>query len=85
MQSVKKGLAHAAKSAGLIVTPHVLRHSAAVHMAEAGVPMDEIAQFLGHSDPSITRAVYARFSPDYLELCGNMGDGAVRRRAGLTS
>jgi len=48
------------------VHPHLLRHSAAVHMAEDGVRMEEIAQYLGHSDANVTRKVYARFSPDYL-------------------
>jgi len=55
-------------AAGLsFVSPHVFRHSAAVWMAEGGVPMEEIAQFLGHSDVEITRKVYARYSPDYLQ------------------
>ena len=49
-----------------LVSPHMMRHSAAVHMAEAGVPMDEIAQYLGHTNARVTREVYARFSPDYL-------------------
>jgi integrase len=67
VDSVKRGLRRAAKLAGLAgVSPHVLRHSAAVHMAEAGVPMEEIAQFLGHEDVNVTRRVYARFSPTYL-------------------
>lgn len=35
-------------------------------MAEAGVPMEEIAQFLAHSNVEITRKVYARFSPNHL-------------------
>jgi len=48
------------------VSAHVLRHTAAVWMAEAGVPMDEISQYLGHSNVEITRRVYARYSPDYL-------------------
>jgi integrase len=65
--SVKRGI----KAAGLRaevgkVTPHTLRHSAAVCMAEDGVPMEEIAQYLGHSNVNVTRRVYARFSPDYL-------------------
>jgi integrase len=65
--TVKRGLLFAAKQAGVgHVTPHLLRHSAAVHMAEEGVPMEEIAQFLGHSDVDVTRKVYARYSPDYL-------------------
>jgi len=67
VSNIKKGFAAAAKRAGLEdLTPHDLRHSAAVWMAEDGVGMDEIAQFLGHSDPRITYRVYARFSPSYL-------------------
>lgn len=65
--SVRKGLGRAAKRAGLPgVTPHVLRHTAAVWMAERGVPMPEIAQYLGHTDTRITERVYARYSPEYL-------------------
>lgn len=66
--SVKKGVANAAERAGIKhVSPHMLRHSAAVHMAEAGVSMDEIAQYLGHGNVSVTRTVYARYSPDHLK------------------
>lgn len=66
--SVKRGLKSAASKAAIsgVVSPHILRHSAAVHMAEAGIPMDEIAQFLGHEDVDVTRRVYARYSPTYL-------------------
>jgi len=35
-------------------------------MAEEGVSMAAIAQYLGHDDDRITQRVYARFSPDYL-------------------
>jgi len=67
VKSVKRGLAAAAQRAGLEhVSPHMLRHSAAIHMAEEGVGMEEIAQMLGHSNVNVTRNVYARFSPDYL-------------------
>lgn len=65
--SMKKAFQRAAIRAGLPdVTPHVLRHTAAVWMAEAGVPMTEISQYLGHSSVRVTERVYARFSPDYL-------------------
>lgn len=47
-------------------SPHVLRHTAAVWMAESGVPMAEIAQYLGHTDSRLTERVYARFSPHHL-------------------
>jgi integrase len=67
VRSVKKGLATAAKAAGLPhVHPHMLRHSAAVRQAEQGVPMEEIASHLGHSDPKVTRMIYAKFSPEAL-------------------
>lgn len=65
--SVKKGFAKAAERAGLDdVSPHVLRHTAAVWMAEGGVSMSEIAQFLGHTSEKITFRTYARFSPTHL-------------------
>jgi integrase len=64
---IRKALATVAEAAGLPwVTPHVFRHSAAVWMAEEGVPMAEIAQFLGHSDSRVTERIYARFGPEYL-------------------
>ena len=34
--------------------------------AEAGVPMAELAQFMGHDDDRTTQQHYARFSPDHL-------------------
>lgn len=66
--SLKRGIKTAARNAKIdkVVSAHVLRHSAAVHMAEDGVSMDEIAQFCGHSDVSVTRRIYARYSPAYL-------------------
>lgn len=65
--SIKKAFARVAKRANMPeVTPHVLRHSAACAMAEAGVTMSEIAQVLGHRDARTTERVYARYSPDYL-------------------
>ncbi|MEQ8588605.1 MAG: site-specific integrase [Thalassobaculaceae bacterium] len=65
--SVKKAFRSAADRAGLKgVTPHVLRHTAAVWMAEAGRPMSEIAQYLGHTSEKVTFRVYARYTPEYL-------------------
>ncbi|HEV7456745.1 MAG TPA: site-specific integrase [Roseococcus sp.] len=64
---IRKAFDRAAEAAGLAwVTPHALRHTAAVWMAEAGVPMAEIAQYLGHTSEAVTFRVYARFSPAYL-------------------
>jgi integrase len=67
VQSIRKGFMRAVASAGLAdVSPHVLRHTAAVHLAAAGVPMNRIAQLLGHSSTAVTERVYARFAPDHL-------------------
>lgn len=67
VKSIKTGFKAAVEEAGLKgVTPHVLRHTAAVHLAAAGVPMERISQYLGHSNVAITASVYARFSPDHL-------------------
>lgn len=65
--SVKKSFATACRASALEgVTPHVLRHTAAVWMAEAGTPMSEIAQYLGHDNDRVTQRVYARYSPEHL-------------------
>lgn len=65
--SIKRSIATAARLAGIDdVSPHVFRHTAAVWMAEAGIPIPEIAQYLGHSNPIITYRVYARYSPTHL-------------------
>jgi len=68
--NVKRGVSTAFVKSGLKMKgdgAHLLRHTAAVLMAEDGVPLEEIAQFLGHSDLRTTYKVYARFSPSYLK------------------
>ncbi len=73
--SVKKSIAAAAKRARIKgVGPYVLRHTAGVWMAQAGVPMSEIAQFMGHTSTQVTERVYARYSPDHLRRAA----GALR-------
>ena len=73
VRDVKTGLIRAGQRCGIgWVTAHVFRHSAATWMAEGGIPMAEIAQFLGHRDSRITERVYARFSPSYLRGAASM-------------
>ena len=36
-------------------------------MAEAGVPVSEVAQYLGHTNTRITESTSARYSPEYLK------------------
>lgn len=67
VRSIKTGFNAAVRRAGIEhCTPHDLRRTAGRMMAESGVPIEEIATYLGHSDPHITRKTYAQFSPDYL-------------------
>lgn len=66
LMDIKKGISSAGERAGVKIHPHMLRHTAAVWMAEDRVPMAEIAAFLGHKDPAITTRVYARYHPDFL-------------------
>jgi len=75
--SVKKAFKAASDRSGVSVTPYTLRHTGAVWAAEAGVPMTEIAQYMGHDDDRTTQKHYSRFSPGYLSGVAN----AIKRRA----
>lgn len=64
--SVRTGFEAACRRAGLAgVTPHVLRHTAATWMAQDGVPMWDVAGFLGITLDVATR-IYAKHSPEHL-------------------
>lgn len=80
--SIKTGFNAAAARAGISgVTPHVLRHTAAVWMAEAGRPMSRISQYLGHTNTQVTERVYARFAPEHLQEEANVLDFMAIREA----
>ena len=49
--------------AAVDVSPHVLRHSKAMHLYEAGVPLPYIRDILGHVDLTTTE-IYARASTE---------------------
>lgn len=74
VKSIRKGFDLARDNAGLgkDVTPHVIRHSAAIWMVEAGITITEVAQYLGHTNPQITYSTYARYSPDYLRKASDI-------------
>jgi integrase len=68
IRSIRTAFREAVLAAGVApCTPHTLRHTAAVWMAQQRVPMSEIARYLGHTDSRITERTYARYSPDYLQ------------------
>lgn len=65
--SVKKAIERLAKATGISFSPHVLRHTCAVWMAQADVPMPKISQYLGHTSLNMTVSVYARYSPSFMQ------------------
>ena len=69
--NIKKAFQAASERSGVHATPYTLRHTGAVWAAEAGVPMSELAQFMGHDDSRTTEAHYARYTPGYLTRVAN--------------
>lgn len=75
VKSVKRSLAKTAEKAGVKdVTAHVFRHSAAIWMISEGIPMEKVAQYLGHSDDRITQRVYGRFAPSHMQDAADVLD-----------
>lgn len=64
--SVKKAIQRLSERAGIRFSPHTLRHTCAVWMAQADVPMQKISQYLGHTSLRMTEQVYARYSPSFM-------------------
>lgn len=66
VKCIRKGFVGAAKRAGLDVSPHDLRHTAATLMEEAGVEMQIISRFLAHKDQRTTSSIYSKPRPAHL-------------------
>ncbi|MDF3606280.1 site-specific integrase [Paracoccus sp. DMF-8] len=65
--SIRKGFEGAVRRSGLKeVTLHTIRHSAAVAMVSGGIPIVQVAQYLGHSNTTITYSTYGRFFSGHL-------------------
>lgn len=78
LQSVKKAFQSASERSAVRATPYTLRHTGAVWAAEAGIPMAELSQFMGHDSIETTARHYARYSPDYLANVANALNFAAR-------
>ena len=66
--TIRSAFRQARDRAGLSkdVSPYTLRHSVATEMRKRGVPVWEVAGFLGHSSGYKTTERYAKFGPDHL-------------------
>ena len=66
--TIRSAFRQARDRAGLSkdVSPYTLRHTVATEMRKRGVPVWEVAGFLGHSSGYKTTERYAKFGPDHL-------------------
>ncbi len=54
MLAVRRAEQDCPSLAGRQITPHVFRHTTAMHLLQAGVPLEVIALWLGHENPTTT-------------------------------
>lgn len=80
VRSIKKGFAASVKAAGIDhCTPHDVRRTAASWMVMKGVPIEQVARYLGHKNPNITWKTYGKWSPDYLSTASQAVNLDLRR------
>lgn len=73
VKSIRTGIKAALRRAGLKDTRiHDFRHTAAVTMLGEGVPIEKVAQVLGHSNLATTFKVYGRFLPGHMQDAVNV-------------
>jgi len=65
--SIKKAVQRLSQRTGIAFSPHTLRNTCAVWMAQDNVPMQMISQYLGHTSLRMTEQVYARYSPTFMQ------------------
>ena len=68
IKSIRNGFKAAVARAGLgDLRIHDLRHTAAVTMLQHGIPIEKVAQVLGHSNTQMTYRVYGRYLPEHMQ------------------
>jgi integrase len=74
------------KRAGLQgVSPYTLRHTVATVLATKGVPMQEIAAFMGHHSQGGTTGLYVHYSPAHMRQLVEALDAYVSELAPLVN
>jgi len=66
IRNVKTAFRGISRKTGIKITAHVLRHTAAVWMVRARIPLETVSKYLGHTSTKVTYKHYAHHSPDYL-------------------
>ena len=61
----------------ITVTPHIFRHSKAMHLLDAGIPLTTIEKLLGHSSIKSTE-IYAKANPKKLEEAINQNSQSIK-------
>lgn len=75
VKCIRNGFTAAVRRAGLPHTRiHDLRHTAAVTMLSQGLPLEKVAQMLGHSNVSTTYRVYGRYLPEHMKDAADLLD-----------
>lgn len=64
-RQLRDAWSHARQVTGIDCRWHDLRHTCASWLAQAGVPLHTIGEFLGHSSPAVTKR-YAHLLPSHL-------------------
>lgn len=56
IKAIQSVFSRLGQTAGLSrrIHPHLMRHSRATHLLRANIPLDQVQQYLGHSNPSTT-------------------------------
>ena len=68
VKSIRKGFQNAVTRSGVgPLRIHDIRHTAAVTMLSAGIPLEKVAQYLGHSNTSVTFNTYGRYLPSHMD------------------
>ncbi|AST21073.1 hypothetical protein CEY17_09970 [Corynebacterium glutamicum ATCC 14067] len=76
-ETAGKLLRHAAEHLGMPWRFHSFRHYYASRLIAGGLPVNQVQQLLGHSDPSMTLRVYTHLWPDYEATSRRAVDGIL--------